>query len=173
MTYNVFSGTLSPTQSISRCTCVAMTVSMPCGVVSVSVSMQCVSVSVCRCRSESSARDEDVHVPGNDDDCQPGEQREALRARTTFCRVIHDLMHIILLIAMFHFLSTQLQNHLCCVKNMTVFFGSRPSDHYFRSVCLSVSLFVCLFLQSFCQPFLIRFLSNLGICYMSGSSCVP
>jgi len=26
--------------------------------------------------------------------------------------------------------------------------GSRPSDHYFRSVCLSV----CLFLQSFSQP---------------------
>jgi len=22
-------------------------------------------------------------------------------------------------------------------------FGSRPSDHYFRSVCLSVCLFVC------------------------------
>ena len=26
-----------------------------------------------------------------------------------------------------------------------IFFGSRPSDHYFRSVCLSV----CLFVQSF------------------------
>jgi len=36
------------------------------------------------------------------------------------------------------------------------FFGSRPSDHYFRSVCL----FVCLFVQSFCQPSLIRFRSN-------------
>jgi len=31
-------------------------------------------------------------------------------------------------------------------------FGSRPSDHYFRSVCLSVCLFVCLFVQSFFQP---------------------
>ena len=34
--------------------------------------------------------------------------------------------------------------------------GSRPSDHYFRSVCwfvcLSVCLFVCLFVQSFSQP---------------------
>jgi len=51
--------------------------------------------------------------------------------------------------------------------------GSRPSDHYFRSVCLSVCLFVCLFAQSFFQPSLIRFRSNLDICYMSGSSCVP
>jgi len=37
--------------------------------------------------------------------------------------------------------------------------GSRPSDHYFRSVCLSV----CLFVQSFSQPSLIRFRSNLDI----------
>ena len=36
------------------------------------------------------------------------------------------------------------------------FIGSRPSDHYFRSVCLSV----CLFVQSFSQPSLIRFRSN-------------
>ena len=48
-------------------------------------------------------------------------------------------------------------------------FGSRPSDHYFGSVCLSV----CLFVQSFSQSSLIRFRSNLDICYMSGSSCVP
>ena len=48
-------------------------------------------------------------------------------------------------------------------------FGSRPSDHYFRSVCW----FVCLFVQSFSQPSLIRFRSNFDICYMSGSSCVP
>jgi len=40
--------------------------------------------------------------------------------------------------------------------------GSRPSDHYFRSVCW----FVCLFEQSFSQPSLIRFRSNLDICYM-------
>jgi len=32
---------------------------------------------------------------------------------------------------------------------------------------------VCLFVQSFSQPSLIRFRSNLDICYMSGSSCVP
>ena len=51
--------------------------------------------------------------------------------------------------------------------------GSRPSDHYFRSVCWFVCLFVCLFVQSFSQPSLIRFWSNLDICYMSGSSCVP
>jgi len=42
--------------------------------------------------------------------------------------------------------------------------GSRPSDHYFRRVCLSVCLFVCLsvclFVQSFSQPSLIRFRSN-------------
>jgi len=29
------------------------------------------------------------------------------------------------------------------------FFGSRPSDHYFRSVCWFVCLSVCLFVQSF------------------------
>ena len=34
--------------------------------------------------------------------------------------------------------------------------GSRPSDHFFHSVCLSV----CLFVQSFSQPSLIRFQSN-------------
>jgi len=34
--------------------------------------------------------------------------------------------------------------------------GSRPSDHYFRSVCLSV----CLSVQSFSQPSLIQFRSN-------------
>ena len=34
--------------------------------------------------------------------------------------------------------------------------GSRPSDHYFCSVCLSV----CFFVQSFSQPSLIRFGSN-------------
>ena len=38
--------------------------------------------------------------------------------------------------------------------------GSRPSDHYFRSVCLSVCLFVCLFVQSFSQPSSIQFGSN-------------
>ena len=31
------------------------------------------------------------------------------------------------------------------VLQSVTFFGSRPSDHYFRSVCLSVCLFVCLF----------------------------
>jgi len=36
--------------------------------------------------------------------------------------------------------------------------GSRPSDHYFRSVCL--------FVQSFSQPYFIRFRSNLDICYV-------
>jgi len=41
------------------------------------------------------------------------------------------------------------------------------------SVCLFVCLFVYLFVQSFSQPSLIRFRSNLDICYMSGSSCVP
>jgi len=39
-------------------------------------------------------------------------------------------------------------------------FGSRPSDHYFRSVCSSVCLFVCLFVQSFSRPSSIRFRSN-------------
>ena len=52
---------------------------------------------------------------------------------------------------------------VCCFLpifgcHMTV--GSRPSDHYFRSVCLSV----CFFVQSFSQPSLIRFRSNLDIC---------
>jgi len=39
-------------------------------------------------------------------------------------------------------------------------FGSRPSDHYFRSVCLFVCLSVCLFVQSFSQLSSIRFGSN-------------
>ena len=38
---------------------------------------------------------------------------------------------------------------------------------------VSVGLSVCLFVQSFSQPSLIRFRSNLDICYVSGSSCVP
>ena len=38
---------------------------------------------------------------------------------------------------------------------------------------VSVGLSVCLFVQSFSQPSLTRFRSNLDICYMSGSSCVP
>jgi len=38
--------------------------------------------------------------------------------------------------------------------------GSRPSDHYFRSVSLFVCLFVCLFVQSFSESSLIRFRSN-------------
>jgi len=38
----------------------------------------------------------------------------------------------------------------------SMYVGSRPSDHYFRSVCL----FVCLFVQSYSQPTLIRFRSN-------------
>ena len=42
-------------------------------------------------------------------------------------------------------------HQLCC---QTI--GSWPSDHYFRSVCL----FVCLFMQCFSQPSLIRFRSN-------------
>jgi len=37
------------------------------------------------------------------------------------------------------------------------FFGSRPSDHYFRSDCLFVCLFVC---AEFFQPSSIRFGSN-------------
>jgi len=52
--------------------------------------------------------------------------------------------------------------------------GSRPSDHYFCSVCWTVGrLSVCLFVQRFSQPSLIRFQSNLDISYMAGSSCVP
>ena len=57
-----------------------------------------------------------------------------------------------------------------CVVNMVKYsryvlghfqnFGSRPSDHYFRSVCWFVCLFVCLFVQSFSQLSLIQFGSN-------------
>jgi len=55
--------------------------------------------------------------------------------------------------------------HMCAAASMslTLYFkggqitiGSRPSDHYFRSVCW----FVCLFVQSFSQRSLIRFRSN-------------
>jgi len=52
--------------------------------------------------------------------------------------------------------------HTCCttvwlLKNYSQRIGSRPSDHYFRSVCLSVCLFVCLLVQSFSQPSLSDF----------------
>ena len=40
-------------------------------------------------------------------------------------------------------------------KPLNVVFGSRPSDHYFRNVCLSVCLSVCL-----CRVFLSRLWSN-------------
>ena len=43
--------------------------------------------------------------------------------------------------------------YLRCARSII---GSRPSDHYFRSVCL----FVCLFVQILSQPSLIRFRSN-------------
>jgi len=56
-----------------------------------------------------------------------------------------------------------------CFIFISCLIGSRPSDHYFRSVCW----FVCLFVQSFSQPSLIQFWWNLDIRYMSGSSCVP
>jgi len=46
------------------------------------------------------------------------------------------------------------------VVKMSYNVGSQQSDHYFRSVCLSVSLSVCLFVQSFSQPSSIRFGSN-------------
>jgi len=50
----------------------------------------------------------------------------------------------------------RLNTRTCQLLLPAIFFGSRPSDHYFRSVCLSV----CLFVQSFSQPCLIRFRSN-------------
>jgi len=49
--------------------------------------------------------------------------------------------------------------HTQCIR-LFLIIGSRPSDHYFRSVCLFVYLFVCLFVQSFSPPSLIRFRSN-------------
>ena len=49
-------------------------------------------------------------------------------------------------------------NYVCFFK--VCFIGSRPSDHYFRSVCLFVCLSVCLFVQSFSQPSFIQFGSN-------------
>jgi len=84
-------------------------------------------------------------------------------------------------------LVTPLSTHSCCftkrsvclslclsefvMSYISVIIGSRPSDHYFRSVCWFVCLFVCL--CSFSQPSLIRFRSNLDICYIFGSSYVP
>ena len=44
----------------------------------------------------------------------------------------------------------------CPLHRRDYVFGSRPSDHYFRSVCLSVCLFVCL-----CRVFLSRLWSDL------------
>jgi len=49
--------------------------------------------------------------------------------------------------------------------------GSRPCDHYFRSVCLSVCLFVCAeFFSAVFDPIWIKLEHML---HMSGSSCVP
>ena len=44
-----------------------------------------------------------------------------------------------------------LKIHLIKNSRLRGIIGSRPSDHYFRSVCLSVCLFVCL-----CRVFLSR-----------------
>ena len=51
--------------------------------------------------------------------------------------------------------STQPQNWRPNIVTNTWHFGSRPSDHYFRSVCLFVCLFVCL-----CRVFLSRVWSD-------------
>jgi len=53
-------------------------------------------------------------------------------------------------------------------QNVT--FGSRPSDHYFRSVCLFVCLFVCAeFFSAVFDPISIK----LGHMLYVESSCVP
>ena len=56
-------------------------------------------------------------------------------------------------------------------QHRSVVIASRPSDHYFRSVCLFVCLFVCAeFFSAVFDPISIK----LGyMLYMSGSSCVP
>jgi len=41
---------------------------------------------------------------------------------------------------------------ITCNTQYEIIIGSRPSHHYFRSVCLSVCLFVCLFVH--CAEFL-------------------
>jgi len=44
------------------------------------------------------------------------------------------------------------------------FFGSRPSDHYFRSVCLFVCLFVCVFVCLFvCAEFFLAVFDPISI----------
>jgi len=50
---------------------------------------------------------------------------------------------------------TAAEARVSSLRQVSLSIGSRPSDHYFRSVCLSVCLFVCLFVQSFSQPSLI------------------
>jgi len=84
-----------------------------------------------------------------------------------FWLLIHIFMWRVCLVVC-QVLCSKMVNVTSC-EGFLILFGSRPSDHYFRSVCW----FVCLFVQSFSQPSLIRFWSNLDICYMSGSSCVP
>ena len=46
------------------------------------------------------------------------------------------------------------------ITTIIIIIGSRPSDHYFRSVCLSVCLFVCLSV-CLCSVFLSRLRSDL------------
>ena len=69
------------------------------------------------------------------------------------CSVVRELPP-----AMIHACSSQPMRTLPLLHSSfrCVSVGSRPSDNYFRSVCLSV----CLFLQSFSQPSSIRFGSN-------------
>jgi len=60
--------------------------------------------------------------------------------------------------------------HVLCLPNKNMFLVHGQVAIIF---VVSVGLSVCLFVQSFSQPSLIRFRSNLDICYVSGSSCVP
>ena len=62
----------------------------------------------------------------------------------------------------------------CPLRGSVVFVGSRPSDHYFRSVCWFVCLFVCLFV---CAEFFSAVVDPISIklghmLYMSGSIVV-
>ena len=96
--------------------------------------------------------------------------------RIGFCRCnLHPRMHCSLLVTLTQccHLANETDVALCFFIYFIV--GSRPSDHYFRSVCWFVCLSVCLFV---CAEFFSAVFDPISIklghkCYMSGSSCVP
>jgi len=85
----------------------------------------------------------------SDADCTAGREPRSVAASLSLLQSNLTKIHQFLLMLVVH------EYSLCITLTFCSFIGSRPSDHYFRSVCWFVCLFVCLFVQSFSQPSLI------------------